>query len=62
MNIDEHFINKVAATVVIRDFSEKIAKIAKQLKTSKDVDDFKSTLKTLKSLSESNIKEINKLL
>ena len=62
MKVDEHFNNKIVATVVIRDFSEKINKIAKELKSAKDVTEFKNTLMTLRSLSNSNIKEIDKIL
>ena len=62
MKLDEHFVNKVAATKTIRDFSEKISKIALDLKTAENVKEFENALKTLKSLSESNVREINKLL
>jgi hypothetical protein len=62
MKIDEHFNNKIAATVVIRDFSEKIFGISKELKSADDVRKFKDTLLTLRSMSNSNIKEIDKLL
>jgi hypothetical protein len=62
MKIDEHFNNKIAATVVIRDFSEKIFKISKELKSANDVNEFKNTLLILKNMSSSNIKEIDKIL
>ena len=62
MKIEEHFMNKIAATKVIRDYCGKISILSADLKAAKDVKDFEDILLTLRGLCKSNMKEINKLL